>query len=173
MPFVLLHNKFPALNNTESTTEENTSSSLIMSSLRQARQDACSAVAGPIPRDEQDSTDSESDLGDLEIKQKSKKSRKKPRTSNQDGERKRVKGVRGKLKMLTEMPLDVLFEVRLQFKWYSVLTCYRSLAIFTPGTCYVSLGLPSLFEIFLYAVLRFQSGKALFQTSACLSVLRT
>jgi hypothetical protein len=91
-----------------------------MSSLRQARQDTCSTVACPIP-DEQDSTTDE--YGDLETKQKSKKSRKKPRTSNQDGEQKRVKGIRGKLKMLTEMPLDVLFEVRLQFKRHSQGSC--------------------------------------------------
>jgi hypothetical protein len=77
-----------------------------MSSSRQARQEPPSTAAGPNP-EEQDSDD-EYKVG---TKSTAEKSRKKPRTSKQDGEQKRVKGVRGKLKMLTEMPLDVLFEV--------------------------------------------------------------
>jgi hypothetical protein len=55
--------------------------------------------------------DSDDEYEAPSTKPSAKKPRKKAGTSKQVGEQRRVKGVRGKLKMLTEMPLDVLFEV--------------------------------------------------------------
>ena len=97
-----------------------------------------------------------------------KKPRRKAGTSKQDVEQKRVKGVRGKLKMLTEIPLDVLFEVSASTVGAVAAACFtclpRYLVIFTLGMCCVWHELPSLFVIFSCAVLQFQFGKALFQT---------
>ena len=86
----------------------------IMSS-RSTRPSAAKDNSGSIP-DEHDSND-EYDPG---TKQMAKKPRRKPGgTSKQHPEWKGVKGVRGKLRMLTEMPLDILFEVGLQFMRHS------------------------------------------------------
>jgi hypothetical protein len=88
--------------------------SFAIMSARQTRRALSLGAEGMLDcnSDERDSNDEyESHKAKRANKKSRTKSRTKPDVSKQDVDQKRVKGVRGRLKMLTEMPLDILFEV--------------------------------------------------------------
>ena len=143
-------------------------------SLRQTRRALSPGAEGTLDCNS-DERDSNNEYESHKAKRANKKSRTKPDVSKQDVEQKRVKGVRGKLKMLTEMPLDILFEVGSEFSRHSSANIFhRYLVTFFPGTCYVWLEPQSLSAIFLCVVHRFPSGKVLSLTLlGCQSVHKT